>query len=59
MTLLLNWTSLTHLNDPLVCAVGAKVCEIVAREDVCAVARSKGGMFKAGLEQVGQAASLQ
>ena len=42
----------THLNDPLVCAVGAKVCEIARREDVCGIARRKGAMFKAGLQEV-------
>ena len=42
----------THLNDPLVCAVGAKVCEIVKRDDVCRVAREKGAIFRAGLSKV-------
>ena len=42
----------THLNDPLVAAVGAKVCEIVAREDVCGVAKRKGAIFRAGLSEV-------
>lgn len=42
----------THLNDPLVCAVGAKVCEIVKRDNVCQIAREKGAIFRAGLERV-------
>ncbi|OCF72175.1 hypothetical protein I204_07440 [Kwoniella mangroviensis CBS 8886] len=36
----------THLNDPLVCAVGAKVCEIVERDDNPAQARRKGAVLK-------------
>ncbi|WOO85874.1 putative aminotransferasec [Vanrija pseudolonga] len=39
----------THLNDPLVCAVGAKVCEIVVREDMPRQAREKGELLRAGL----------
>ncbi|WWC69759.1 uncharacterized protein I206_103702 [Kwoniella pini CBS 10737] len=39
----------THLNDPLVCAVGAKVCEIVERDDFPAQARNKGEILKKGL----------
>lgn len=39
----------THLNDPLVCAVGAKVCEIVVRDDMCRQAREKGAVLREGL----------
>jgi acetylornithine/succinyldiaminopimelate/putrescine aminotransferase len=42
----------THLNDPLVCAVGAKVCEIVVRDDMTAQARHKGKILKDGLYEV-------
>lgn len=42
----------THMHDPIVCAVGAKVCEIVKREGMVRVAKEKGGVFKAGLEKV-------
>ena len=39
----------THLNDPLVCAVGAKVCEIVKRDNFVEQARVKGEVLKQGL----------
>jgi len=39
----------THLNDPLVCAVGAKVCEIVVRDDLTGQAKRKGEILKQGL----------
>jgi glutamate-1-semialdehyde aminotransferase len=42
----------THLNDPLVCAVGSKVCEIVTRDDMPAQARHKGAILKKGLYDV-------
>jgi 2,2-dialkylglycine decarboxylase (pyruvate) len=42
----------THLNDPLVCAVGSKVCEIVSRDDMPAQARHKGAILKKGLYDV-------
>ena len=39
----------THLNDPLVCAVGTKVCEIVARDNSPAESARKGKLLKDGL----------
>lgn len=39
----------THLNDPLVCAVGAKVCEIVVRDNLKDEAARKGKVLKDGL----------
>lgn len=39
----------THLNDPLVCAVGAKVCEIVVRDNLALEARRKGAVLREGL----------
>ena len=42
----------THLNDPLVCAVGARVCEIVKRDDYAEQARRKGEVLKEGLINV-------
>ena len=42
----------THLNDPLVCAVGAKVCEIVVRDNMAMEARRKGELLKNGLLMV-------
>jgi 2,2-dialkylglycine decarboxylase (pyruvate) len=43
----------THLNDPLVCAVGAKVCEIVVRDGMALEAKRKGKILKDGLYAVG------
>ncbi len=42
----------THLNDPLVCAVGAKVCEIISRDKYPEQAARKGKILKDGLYQV-------
>ncbi|OQO14306.1 hypothetical protein B0A48_01182 [Cryoendolithus antarcticus] len=39
----------THLNDPLTAAVGAKVLEIVKRDDYCRKAAERGGQLRAGL----------
>ena len=39
----------THLNDPLVCAVGVKVCEIVVRDNIPAESARKGKILKDGL----------
>lgn len=39
----------THMNDPLVCAVGAKVCDIIERDELPAEARRKGEILKEGL----------
>ncbi len=39
----------THQNDPLVAAVGAKVCEIVKRDQMDKQAAEKGELLKQGL----------
>jgi 4-aminobutyrate aminotransferase-like enzyme len=39
----------THLNDPLMAAVGSKVIEIVLREDMCKQARERGKQLREGL----------
>lgn len=39
----------THLNDPLVAAVGAKVCQIIKRDRMDAQAREKGELLRLGL----------
>ncbi|BEI87859.1 uncharacterized protein CcaverHIS019_0105770 [Cutaneotrichosporon cavernicola] len=39
----------THLNDPLVAAVGAKVCEIITRDRMDKQAAEKGELLKHGL----------
>lgn len=42
----------THMNDPIVCAVGAKVCEILERDGMAEIARDLGKIFKDGLQKV-------
>lgn len=42
----------THMNDPICCAVGSKLCEIAARDDFSAIAREKGPVLKRGLQQL-------
>ncbi|EIW70143.1 hypothetical protein TREMEDRAFT_30324 [Tremella mesenterica DSM 1558] len=42
----------THLNDPLVCAVGAKVCEIVVRDNLVGEAKRKGKLLEEGLKNL-------
>ncbi|THY68196.1 hypothetical protein D6C97_00388 [Aureobasidium pullulans] len=44
----------THLNDPLTAAVGAKVLEIVKRDNVCQKATERGQQLRAGLEKLQQ-----
>lgn len=39
----------THLNDPLVAAVGAKVCEIIKRDRLDKQAAEMGELLKQGL----------
>ncbi|KAL2864149.1 aspartate aminotransferase family protein [Aspergillus lucknowensis] len=39
----------THLNDPLACAVGEKVLEIVERDGICQRARERGVQLRDGL----------
>lgn len=46
----------THLNDPLVCAVGAKVCDIAVETDLPGQAAHKGKFLKDGLLQVSRLA---
>ncbi|KAK3399620.1 2,2-dialkylglycine decarboxylase [Sordaria brevicollis] len=42
----------THVNDPLPCAVGDKVLEIVVRDDLVSHARRMGDILHSGLEQL-------
>ncbi|KAL1589270.1 hypothetical protein WHR41_02097 [Cladosporium halotolerans] len=42
----------THLNDPLTAAVGAKVLEIVERDNYCQKAADRGRQLRAGLEKL-------
>ncbi|KAG2165341.1 hypothetical protein JADG_005080 [Aureobasidium aubasidani] len=44
----------THLNDPLTAAVGAKVLEIIKRDNVCQKATERGQQLRAGLEKLQQ-----
>jgi 4-aminobutyrate aminotransferase-like enzyme len=42
----------THLNDPLTAAVGAKVLEIVERDNICQKAAERGAQLRAGLHKL-------
>lgn len=42
----------THLNDPLTAAVGAKVLEIIERDNYCQKASERGQQLRAGLEKL-------
>ena len=42
----------THLNDPLPAAVGAKVLEIVERDNICQKATDRGVQLREGLERL-------
>lgn len=43
----------THLGDPLVAAVGKKVCEIVQRDNLADESARKGKLLRDGFEAVG------
>jgi 4-aminobutyrate aminotransferase-like enzyme len=42
----------THLNDPLTAAVGAKVLEIIERDNYCQKASERGDQLRAGLQKL-------
>jgi 4-aminobutyrate aminotransferase-like enzyme len=42
----------THLNDPLTAAVGAKVLEIIERDNYCQKAAERGEQLRAGLQRL-------
>ena len=42
----------THLNDPLTAAVGAKVLEIIERDNYCQKASERGEQLRAGLQRL-------